>query len=355
MRDVTLGCDAATMIQLDERKRAVLCAVVEAYIRSAEPVGSEHTAVREQIKVSPATIRNTMAALEEIGLLRHPHTSAGRVPTDAGYRQYVDMLPPSDPLPGADRQAIRRRLEGSETQPAGAAHLAARALSSVTQYPSVVAAPGLRDQMFRSLHLVPLGSQRALAVIATNAGSLQSSMIDLPEGVEPDALEQLSRTITESLQGCRIADLTRRRLEQAIGEASWQQRLLEHVESWLRREGARGMRIRVQVEGASHLLREPEFRTPEAATLLLGVLEEESVLADALTATPGEGVRISIGVENRRQELRACSLVMAAYRAGDEPAGTVGIVGPTRMRYRQAVTAVRYVADRLSEALGALG
>lgn len=343
------------MVQLDERKRAVLCAVVEAYIRSAEPVGSEHTAVREQVKVSPATIRSTMAALEDLGLLSHPHTSAGRVPTDAGYRHYVNMLPQTEPLPGADRQAIRRRLEGSAGEPSGAAQQAARILASVTHYPSVVAAPGLRDQTFRSLHLVPLGAHRALAVIATMAGGLQGCMIELPEGLELHELEQLSRTITESLQGCRIAELTHRRLEQAIGEASWQHRLVGHVESWLHREGTRGTRIRIRVEGASHLLREPEFQSPEAATQLLGALEEESVLADAMTAAPQQGVRISIGVENRRQELRACSLVIAAYSAGDQAAGTVGLVGPTRMRYRQAMTAVRYVAERLSEALQALG
>ncbi len=343
------------MVQLDERKRAVLCAVVEAYIRSAEPVGSEHTAVREQIKVSPATIRNTMAALEDIGLLSHPHTSAGRVPTDAGYRQYVDMLPEPEPLRGVDRQAIRRGLEGSVAEPSGAAEQAARILSSVTHYTSVVAAPGLGDQTFRSLHLVPLGSQRALAVIATNAGGLQGCMVDLPDGVEPDTLEHVSRTITESLRGCRIADLTHRRLEQVVGEASWQQRLVERVQSWLRRERTGGTRIRIRVEGARHLLREPEFRSPAAATQVLDVLEEESVLADALTATSGQGVRIFIGVENRRRELRACSLVVAAYRGADQAAGTVGIVGPTRMRYRHAVTAVRYVADRLTDALQALG
>ncbi len=342
------------MVQLDERKRSVLYAVVEAYIRSAEPVGSEHAAVREQVRVSPATIRNTMAALEEIGLLSHPHTSAGRVPTDAGYRHYVEMLPHTEPLPGADRQAIRRRLEGSAGEPSGAAHQAARVLASVTQYPSVVAAPGLRDQTFRSLHLVPLGPQRALAVIATSSGGLQGCTIELPDGVEAGQLEQLSRTISDNLQGCRIAELTRRRLEQAVGEATWQHRMFEHIEAWLRREGARGTRVRIRIEGASHLLREPEFRSPEAATQLLEVLEEESVLADALTAMPEQGVRISIGAENQHEELHSCSLVMAAYRVGRQSAGTVGIVGPTRMRYRQAVTAVRYVADRLSEALEAL-
>lgn len=343
------------MVELDERKQAVLYAVVEAYIRSAEPVGSEHAVVRDRIKVSPATIRSTMAALEELGLLRHPHTSAGRVPTDAGYRQYVDMLPETEPLPGADRQAIRRRLEGSAGEPAGTAQLAARVLSSVTQYPSVVAAPGMRDQVFRSLHLVPFGTRRALAVIATDAGGFQGRMIELPEDVEPDALEQLSRAISERLLGCRIADLTHERLEQAVGEAAWEHRLLEELELWFRRNLVRNARTRISVEGASHLLREPEFRSPQAATQFLEILEEETVLAEALAVTPERGVRISIGTENRRHELRACSLVTATYRAGDQAAGTVGIVGPTRMRYRLALTAVGYVAERLSETLRADG
>lgn len=343
------------MVQLDTRKRAVLCAVVEAYVRSAEPVGSEHAAVREQVRVSPATIRTAMSALEEMGLLSHPHTSAGRVPTDAGYRLYVDMLPDAEPLSGADRQAIRRRLEGSAAEPAGATEQAARVLSFVTQYTAVIAAPGLADQTFRSLHLMPLGASRAIAVIATDSGGLQGRTIDLPEGIEPDDLEQLSRSITQRLQGCRISDLTHRRLEEVVGEASWHHRLLEEVESWLRRDLARSRGARIRVEGASHLLREPEFRSPQAATQLLEVLEEESVLADALAATPDEGVWISIGAENRREELRAFSLVTAAYRSGDQTGGTVGIVGPTRMRYRRAVTAVRYVADRLSETLRALG
>jgi len=341
------------MTQLDERKRAVLCAVVEEYIRSAEPVGSEHPAVRERLGVSPATIRNTMAALEDLALLTHPHTSAGRVPTDAGYRLYVDLMLQADPLPAAERQAIRRRLERSAAEPDEVPEEAARVLALVTQYASVVASPALEHQTFRSLHLMPLGARRALAVIATNAGGFQGRVIDLLEGVGPDDLEQLSRTITQRLQGLRVADLTRDRLERAVDEASWYQRLLQEVQGWLRREVARGG-ARIVVEGARHLLREPEFHRPEAATRVLAALEEEELLAETLAGAPAEGVWIVIGSEHRREELRQCSLVVAAYRAGGQPAGYVGLVGPTRMRYRRAVAAVRYVADRLSEALAVL-
>lgn len=341
------------MTQLDERKRAVLCAVVEEYIRSAEPVGSEHPAVRERVGVSPATIRNTMAALEELELLTHPHTSAGRVPTDAGYRAYVDMMLHTEPLPAAERQTIRRRLERSAADPDEVPEEAARVLALVTRYASVVASASLEHQTFRSLHLMPLGARRALAVIATSAGGFQGRVIDLPEGIGPDDLEQLSRAITQRFQGVRLVELTRDWLERAVDEASWHHRLVQEVQGWLRREVARGG-ARIVVEGTRHLLREPEFHRPEAATRVLSVLEEETLMAEALAGVPAEGVWIAIGSENRREELRACSLVVATYHAGGQPAGLVGLVGPTRMRYQRAVAAVRYVADRLSEALATL-
>jgi heat-inducible transcriptional repressor len=338
-------------VQFDARKRTVLRAVVEEHIRSAEPVGSEHLAVREHLRVSPATIRSTMAGLEEMGLLTHPHTSAGRIPTDQGYRVYVDMLVEGEPLPAADRQEIRRRLGGTLEERAEVTDQAARILASLTQYASVVAAPGFQHQTFQSLHVVPLGERRALAVIATSSGALQGRPIDLPEGITAEDLDALSRAISQRLQGCRVGELTYQRLEQAMGEASRHHRLLEAVKAWLRRDLARGARPRLHIEGARHLLREPEFRQPEAATRVLEVFEEESILAEALAAAPVEGVWISIGAENRLAELRSCSLVAATYSAGDEIGGTVGIVGPTRMRYRHAVAAVRYVADRLSDAL----
>ncbi len=343
------------MVQLDSRKQAVLRAVVNEYVRSAEPVGSEHRALREGLGVSPATIRAEMAALEDSGLLTHPHTSAGRTPTDRGYRVYVDLLLQAGPLPAAERQAIRRRIDHASAEPVGAADEAIRILALVTQYTSVVAAPGLQQQTFRSLHLVPLGGERVLAVVATDSGGFQGHMIELPDGLEPDELELLSRAITERLQGCRVSDLTRDRLEQAAGEASLRQRLADAVGVWLRRNVGKAGRPQLRVEGARHLLREPEFRDPDAATQLLGVLEEQSVLAEVIASAPDEGVWVSIGAENRREELRGCSLVMAAYRVGDQPAGTVGIMGPTRMRYRHAVAAVQYVAGRLTETLRALG
>lgn len=335
----------------EARKRAVLRAVVEEHIRSAEPVGSEHAALLESLRVSPATIRGVMAALEEEGLLTHPHTSAGRIPTDQGYRTYVDMLLESEPIPSGERQALRRRFARFADDAGDLTEQAARVLVSLTHYASVVAASGPQHRTFHALYLLDAGDGRALAVIVTDAGTLQGRLIDLPPGVEIGDLERLSRAITHRLRGSRVDEITHEWLEQVVGEVTRHHQLIEAVERWLRRDLARETRPRFRVEGASRLLREPEFSRPEAATRVLGVLEEQTALSQALAAAPSEGVWISIGAEHRLAELRSCSLVAATYTAGGRVAGTVALVGPTRMRYRRAVAAVRYVADRLSEAL----
>lgn len=335
----------------EERKRAVLRAVVEEHIRSAEPVGSEHAALLEALRVSPATIRGVMAVLEDEGLLTHRHTSAGRVPTDQGYRAYVDMLLESEPISPGERQALRRRFGGFADDAGDPTEQAARVLAALTRYASVVTEPGSQYRTFQSVHLFDAGDGRALAVIVTDAGTLQGRLIDLPPGVAAGDLEQLARAITQRLHGSLMGAITHERLEQVVGEATRHQQLVEAVKRWLRRDLARGSRPQFRVEGARHLLREPEFSRPEAATRVLGALEEGTVLSQALAAAPGEGVRILIGAENRLAELRPCSLVAATYSAGGRVRGTVALLGPTRMRYRRAVVAVRYVADRLSDAL----
>jgi heat-inducible transcriptional repressor len=338
-------------VRLEGRKRAVLRAVVEQHIRSAEPVGSEHATLLDELACSSATIRSVMATLEDAGLLTHRHTSAGRIPTDQGYRAYVDMLLETEPLPASERQAIRRRFAGFDAGAADPTDQAAYVLSSLTQYASVVALPPLQQHTFHALHLLAQDGGRTLAVIVTNAGALQGRFIDLPQGIGPQDLEDLSHTITQRLQGVRLGELSQERLEQAVGEATRHHQLMDAVQAWLRRDLVQGSRPRIHVEGTRHLLREPEFSRPEAATQVLAALEEQTILHQTLAATPDDGVWISIGSENRLAELRACSMVAAAYTVAGDVGGTVAIVGPTRMRYRRAVAAVRYVADRLGEAV----
>lgn len=341
------------MVDLDQRKRAVLRVVVEEHVRSAEPVGSGQAQAQAHLSLSSATIRSTMAGLEEMGLLTHPHTSAGRIPTDQGYRVYVDGLLETERLSTTERHTIRRGMGDHGDRPDDVVAAAAQALSSLTQYVSIVAVPGLGQQVFESLHLLPLEGHRALVVISTSAGSLQGRSITLPAGVSVGDLETLGRVITNRLRGALIASITHEQLEHTVGEAYRHQQLLDAVKAWLRRDLARGTRPRVRVEGLRHLLREPEFRRSEAATPVLGALEEESVLTHAVAAAPDEGVWITIGAENQIAELHACSIVMATYHSEGATSGAVAIIGPTRMRYRRAVAAVQYVADRLSEALGA--
>lgn len=343
------------IVQLDARKQTVLRAVVEEHIRSAEPVGSEHLVGREQLRVSPATIRNVMAHLEDLGLLTHPHPSAGRVPTDRGYRYYVDALAGIEPLSQAERQAIRRRLAVPTGEPEDLADQAARVLASLTRYASVVTTRRLQPQTFRALHLIPADDGRVLAVVVTNTGALQGRLIDVPDGVRPEEMERIARAVTHRLSGMPIGDLSPGRLEQAIREVVSDLWVLDRLLTWLRLGPGRATRLRIHVEGARYLLAEPEFRRPETATRVLEALEEPTVVEDLLAHAPMEGLVILIGSEHRRSELRACSTVVATYRSGDAVQGAVALLGPTRLRYRHAVAAVRYVAGRLTEALAAQG
>src|SRR5579883_78175 len=330
------------MVQLEGRRREILKMVIDDYILTAEPIGSEAVRDRHRLGVSSATVRNEMAALEEMGFLRQPHTSAGRVPTDRGYRVYVDSLLEEEQVSSSERAWIRRSV--AVTDPDRALERAARTLAEVTEYASVVAEPGPHQQVIRHLHLIPLGGRRALVVVVTDAGVFEGKMVEFAE--------EISRRIA----GWSLSDLTDRALDVVIGEAALYRRILAQISHLLRAQ-ILAAPARVHTEGTSNILKQPEFQDVHRARPVLSALEREEILADLLYACAGGGegrVRITIGAENRREEMRDCSVVSAPYCVGGRPAGVVAIVGPTRMRYGKVISLVRFLADTLSDVLSQL-
>lgn len=338
------------MFDLDLRKQEILEAVVEAYINEAEPVGSERLAQRLRLRASPATIRNEMAVLEEMGYLSHPHTSAGRVPTDRGYRVYVDSLRETEPLSAQERQRVRRAFRPGQERGQSSADVA-RALATVTEYASLVASPGVEKQVFQHLHLIPLTGQQVLAVVVTNAGVFHGKTFAVQGPVEPEALDRLSRVVSQRLQGYALAEITGDLLSRFVHEAAWQQRIVEELAAWLRHRLPRLADAQVHIEGAANILRQPEFRDARSARSVLSALEREEVLSDLLRATEGRDIWVTIGREHRYEELHGTSVVAAAYRLAGLPGGALGIVGPTRMKYAKVLALVRYLARNLSELL----
>jgi heat-inducible transcriptional repressor len=335
---------------LDARKRAILKLIIDDYIMSAEPVGSEAVSTRHRLGISSATVRNEMAALEEMGFLRQPHTSAGRVPTEQAYRIYVDSMLQEEQVGPAERTQIRRTL--SMAEPERTIQQAARALASVTNFAAVVAPLNASEQRIRHLHLIPLSPQRALVVVVTDDGVFEGKTAEFAESLSPDDLDRLSQAITRRIVGQPLRDLTEGKLDAAIGDAALYQRVVTEVERLVRDQRLHAS-ARVVTDGTANILKQPEFQDVRRAQPVLSALEQEDVVVEILRpGALGDRVRITIGRENAREEMRDCSVITATYFREERPAGVIGIIGPTRMRYSKVVSLVSFLADSLGEALG---
>jgi len=338
------------LLPLDPRKQEILKAIIDQHIYSAEPVGSETLAHRLRLGLSAATLRLEMAALEELGYLTHPHTSAGRVPTDRGYRVYVDAMLEEEQRTPEEGARFRRRFNSLTRDTGRIVEEIARALASATNYASVVAPPRAEHRVFKHLHFIPVTSTQALVVIVTNAGVIEGNTLEFPEPLEPEELDRFSRTVSQRLAGTRLADISTEMLADVV-ETAWHQPLFRQLGRMFRHAGPLAGESHVVIEGTANILKQPEFQDVRVAAHVISALERDDVVVDLLTESPEREVWIRIGSENRYEDLRGCSVVVATYRVGKEPMGALGIVGPTRMRYGRVIGLVRYLAKQLGETL----
>jgi heat-inducible transcriptional repressor len=337
------------MVHLEGRRREILRMVIDDYIQTAEPIGSEAVRGRHRLGVSSATVRNEMAALEELGYLQQPHPSAGRIPTDQAYRVYVDSMLEEEQVPSAERARLRRTLAVPELD--RAVEQATRALAVATDCASVAAGPSPHQQVVRHLHLIPLTPHRALVVAVTDTEVFKGQMVEFQEATTAEECDRLSQEISRRITGRPLSDLTDRMLDKVIGEATLYQRVLDQVGRLLRDQILHPS-ARVHTEGTANILKQPEFRDVRRAQPVLSALEQEDIVEELLRGGLGqERVRVMIGAENRREEMRDCSVISAPYYVGEHTAGVLGIVGPTRMRYGKIIGLVRFLAESLGDAL----
>lgn len=331
---------------LEPRKQKVLRAVTVDYICSAEPVASRTIASKYDLGVSPATIRNDMADLETDGYLRQPHTSAGRIPSDKGYRFYVDVLMEPDTLPPTTERQVRTVLCEQAGDLEAAFRHSLRLLSLLTEYTAIVFAPHMRGRLIRNLHLVPLDPLNVAVMLVTDPGFIQSRVVELASPLTEGAAEALSKALTQLLRGTPLGQsgqTLRGDLERIVGDASLRRQLLDLLssESELTDGG-------MQADGAANLFKQPEFRDVTRVREFLALLEGKDSLVDLLEeiAQAGE-VTVRIGGENPVVELHPYSLVFAPLSCQGRPVGTVGVIGPTRMSYGRSISAVSLVAQCL--------
>ena len=335
----------------EDRRLEVLRAIVDDYVRTREPVGSRTLVARHRLNVSPATVRNDMAALEEAGLIAQPHTSAGRVPTDKGYRLFVDRLSQIKPLSPAEQRAIHAFLDEAVDLD-DVVDRSVRLLAQLTQQVAVVQYPSLRRSALRHLELVSLTEQRLLMVIITETGRVEQRVLEVPDGVPEHTLAELRTRLNASVAGRRLADIAEP-LEQVVqafpvGEQEFVRRVARMLEETL----GETTEERIVMAGTANLARSGQ---DFAHTIrpVLEALEEQVVLLKLLSelAEDAAGVAVSIGHENEHVGLTETSIVAASYGSRGEPVARIGSLGPTRMDYASTITSVRAVARYLSRIL----
>ncbi len=360
--------------KLNERYQNILRAIIKHYIATAEPVASKTLLEEYDFSVSSATIRNIMGRLEKAGLLYQPHTSAGRIPSDSGYRIYVDkLITPSATIGVKIDQYLSQKLKSEVWSVEKLLERGAKILANLTGYIAVITMPQTSTHQIKHLQLVQVNSNQVMLIIVTDSYQTQSVLMDLSvfcgddECSNIDSLEGelqlLSNFLNSKLQGRSFSDLSSLNWQELDEEFKVYADFIRNLLRELRQHFQSSLSSNsIMVHGISEVLRQPEFSQLDQVQMLLYLLEEEQdrllplifelpELDDFNSKTVNSKVKITIGSENPLEPMHSCSLVSSIYRQGDIPMGSVGIIGPTRMLYENAIALVESAADYLSEAL----
>jgi len=338
-------------VELDARKRKVLEAIIIDYIATAEPVGSRTIARKYDLGVSPATVRNEMADLEELGFIEQPHTSAGRVPSDAGYRYYVDCIMERTVLAKEAKSLIEQSYQTKMKQIEELIQLSLKILSSMTSYTSLVVAPHFGKSTLQLIQLMQVEPGKALIIIVTNGGRIENRIIDIPEAVTKTDLEIVSAVLNEKFKGIAVKDWDKIILKavqsQLLGQHKVFSLALEFLDSLLCDE----TEDKVYLSGALNILNQPEFKDISKVKNILELLENEDVVSSMLKDEGQGGIQVKIGTENKHDSIKECSIITATYKLDGKTFGTIGLLGPTRMQYAQAMSILEFLTENLSISL----
>lgn len=331
-------------MEMTERRQKILALVVKEYIKTAQPVGSEALA-RLKLGTSSATIRNELAALEGEGYLSHPHTSAGRVPTKKGYRYFVEILMDEMELPPVEQQMISHQFHQVTLDVEQWMQLSAAVLAHASQTAALVTAPRATRTRFKHVELIAIGEKVAMLVLVLEAGTVKQQMIYTEEPLEQDELRRISNQLNDKLAGTSALEIKQRARGLSDFAATVARRVQELMEQMDQRTSRELYR-----DGLLDILRQPEFAAVDKMQQLLQVLEQRTLLEEALQSlAPAHGVQVVIGGEEGHEELNDYSLVVARYGIEGEASGVVSVFGPMRMSYPRAVSAVRYVSTVLDD------
>lgn len=336
---------------LTPRQQLILSAIIEDYVRMAEPIGSRALAKHEEIQFSPATIRNEMADLEEMGYLTQPHASAGRVPSQKGYRFYVDNLLRLGQMDRETGEFLKSVFTKRIDEVEQVAREVANVLSMLTKQTAIVLGPKTDTEKLRKIELIPLSGGRAIAILVTNTGHVETVHVRFSSEMQADDVETLVRVLNDKVVGVPISELRRTLYAELAGEL---RRTVERFEDAIailnevcqvpEREEA------VYIGGASNMLAQPEFHDVGKAQPILSLLEQNTSVSSWFPKAE-DGIEVRIGAENTVVELQDCTVIATTYRLGGVPVGHIGVLGPTRMDYNRVMQILSFTSQALTEFL----
>jgi len=341
---------------LDERKMKILSAIIDDYIATAEPIGSRTIARKYHIGISPATIRNEMADLEELGYLSQPHTSAGRIPSNKGYRFYVDFLMPSGKLSESEQSLIKRLLKKRTRELEALIEETGKIISDLTSYTALILGPQLESSRLKHVQIIRLEEKKGLMIIVTNYDTVSHHIIEIPENLSDAELLRISNAMNSTLSGKALEEISKDLMDSIKDDMLEYDRVLNILFNLLMENlDDTKENKRVYASGSARMLEFPEFRDVERARNFLSLLEKNDLLTQTLKTTcRPNNISVTIGTENNCSELQDLSIITTGFFLEDKNLGICGIIGPTRMEYSRVISILEKVTDYLNKAITSL-
>src|SRR5215813_10889671 len=342
--------------QLDDRPREILKLIIRSYITSGEPVGSRTLAKAMEWKLSPATIRNIMSDLEDAGFLSQPHTSAGRIPSEKGYRYYVDNLGDSGRITKSDERYISRMLAESDS-PEDVMSRASVVLSTISKNVGIVIAPPMGATVLKHIEFLDLSDGKILVIFVSTSGVVQRKLIRVGERYSQEELDKAGRYLVEKFSSKTLTEIRNELLRMMQAERSLFDRMLSLLQTWGESMKEPLTVDVIYVQGATNIINQPEFADVERMRMLFQMFEEKGrlvkILNECIASNPPEGVKIAIGSELGVADMRDFSLITSCYVSSDHTTGFLGIIGPTRMQYERSISIVGYLGRLVGEMINA--
>ncbi len=332
---------------LNDRKKKVLQAIVEEYVNTAEPVSSTSLTNRNELNYSSATIRNEMADLEKAGYLEKTHTSSGRIPSEKGYRYYVDELLRDDNISLEEIKYISDKLEAKVNEIEDLTKIATTTISEITHYTTVAIGPGADNQLIQEIKFVLLGPRMLMAIILTTAGLVKETIIKFDEDITEKQVETINYMFNNKLKGKPLEIIDIPLEKYLINEMKYSVKVIKPIIEQIKK--AINEERQIYLEGANKAFDLPEFNSLEVAKNFINIIDEKELVADVLDSGFAKDINVYIGDENEKEELKDFSVITFKHKVGDKDLGTIGIIGPKRMDYSKVISVMKYINKKLKE------